>query len=111
MSYATEIDFSDANKANRQIAEFDEVKKRMTEAIDYIKDQGPGSKNWIYAIYFYFLMYGKNFKKLIPVTSKLHWVFAPIIFALSEALSYQAKRLYVKEVDLSIPFVDKYLIN
>ena len=100
MTYATEIDFSDARKVTRQEATPEAARRRATELVALLNTTEPMGADWTYVLYLLFLTYGKNFKLLCPYVSGLNPLFGPLLWAIAEVLSYQANRLRVKEEKL-----------
>jgi hypothetical protein len=100
MPVATEIDFSDALKVQRQQANVQDAKRRMKELAALLEYPEPMSADWMHVLYILFLEYGRNFKLLMPVMSGISPWLSPLIWGIAEILSYQAKRLRVKETTI-----------
>ena len=97
MPVATEIDFSDALKIQRQQANVQDAKRRMNELVTLLKTTEPMGADWLHVLYVLFLEYGRNIKLLMPYASGLSPWLAPLVWGIAEILSYQAKRLGVRE--------------
>ena len=102
---ATEIVLPNLDNVKRLEADF----PFLYEAVEYLKVTPLDSPHWSWAVLFLFLEYGRNFKKLVPFAGKVHILLAPLVWGVSEAISYTAFKLYIREKDINIPFVDKLL--
>jgi hypothetical protein len=100
MPVPTEIDFSEALKVQRQQATPEAAKRRMNELVTLLNTTKPMGADWTYCLYYLFLEYGRNFKLLMPYAAGLSPWLSPLIWGIAEILSYQAKRLHVKETEI-----------
>ena len=103
--FQEEIVLPDLEKVERLKAEF----PHLLAAVEHIKTEKPFTASWSWSLLFLFLEYGKNFKKLTPVVTKLNPLLGPLLWAFSEGISYVAFKLYIHQKDVKIPFIDDML--
>jgi hypothetical protein len=105
LKVATEIAIPNLENIKRLEADF----PRLYEAVEYLKVTKIDDPHWSWAVLFFFLEYGRNFKKLAPIASKAHILLGPLVWVAGASIGVVAKELYIKEKEINIPFVDKIL--